>query len=163
MCSAYGLQLPVQALSVRTSSPWERERSTVDDMVDVATACDDAGFLYVAVCHHVAIPREPAEMMSTQWFDPIPTLGYIAARTTRTRVMTNVYVAAYQHPLQTAKAFATLDVLSGGRMIVGVGAGHVEGEFDVLGVPFAERGRRHRRGDRRDHRGAHRRVARARR
>jgi probable F420-dependent oxidoreductase len=139
---AYGLQLPVQALSLRTSSAWERDGSTVQDMIDVAGACDDAGFLYVAVCHHVAIPREPAEMMSTQWFDPIPTLAYIAARTSRTRVMTNVFVAAYQHPLQTAKAFATLDALSGGRVIVGVGAGHVEGEFDVLGVPFAERGAR---------------------
>jgi probable F420-dependent oxidoreductase len=139
---AYGLQLPVQALSVRTSQPWEREGSTVDDMVAVARACDDAGFLYVAVCHHVAIPREPAAMMSTQWFDPIPTLGFLAAHTSRTRLMTNVYVAAYQHPLQTAKAFATLDALSGGRTIVGVGVGHVEGEFDVLGIPFKERGAR---------------------
>jgi len=139
---AYGLQLPVQALSVRTSQPWEREGSTVGDMVAVARACDDAGFLYVAVCHHVAIPREPAAMMSTQWFDPIPTLGFLAANTTRTRMMTNVYVAAYQHPLQTAKAFATLDALSGGRTIVGIGAGHVEGEFDALGIPFSERGSR---------------------
>ena len=81
-------------------------------------------------------------MMSTQWFDPIPTLGFLAAQTTRTRVMTNVFVAAYQHPLQTAKAFATLDALSGGRTIVGVGVGHVEGEFEVLGVPFKERGAR---------------------
>ena len=137
---AYGMQLPVQALSVRTSVEWERAGGSVDDMLAVAEACDDAGFLYVAVCHHVAIPREPAEMMSTQWFDPIPTLAFIAARTTRTRVMTNVYVAAYQHPLQTAKAFATLDALSGGRTIVGVGVGHVEGEFDALGVPFADRG-----------------------
>jgi hypothetical protein len=56
--------------------------------------------------------------------------------------MTNVFVAAYQHPLQTAKAFATLDALSGGRTIVGVGVGHVEGEFEVLGVPFKERGAR---------------------
>jgi probable F420-dependent oxidoreductase len=137
---AFGLQLPVQALSVRTSVPWEREGSTVDDMLAVARACDDAGFLYVAVCHHVAVPREPAEMMSTQWFDPISTLGYIAAQTTRTRVMTNVFVAAYQHPLQTAKAFATLDALSSGRTIVGIGVGHVEGEFEALGVPFADRG-----------------------
>ena len=137
---AYGIQLPVQALSVRTSVAWEREGSTVGDMVHVAQACDDAGFLYVAVCHHVAIPREPAAMMSTQWFDPVPTLAYLAALTTRTRVMTNVFVVGYQHPLQTAKAFATLDALSNGRVILGVGAGHVEGEFGALGIPFADRG-----------------------
>ncbi len=136
---AYGMQLPVQALSVRVSMPWEQE-GTVDDMTRVAQAADAAGFLYVAVCHHVAIPREPAEMMSTQWFDPIATLGYLAARTERVRLMSNVFVASYQHPLVTAKAFATLDVLSGGRAIVGIGAGHVEGEFDALGASFKGRG-----------------------
>jgi len=136
---AYGMQLPVQALSVRVSMPWEQE-GTVDDMVRVAQAADQAGFLYVAVCHHVAIPPEPAEMMSTQWFDPIATLGYLAAHTSRTRLMTNVFIAAYQPPLATAKAFATLDRLSGGRTIVGIGAGHVEGEFDALGVSFPGRG-----------------------
>jgi alkanesulfonate monooxygenase SsuD/methylene tetrahydromethanopterin reductase-like flavin-dependent oxidoreductase (luciferase family) len=55
--------------------------------------------------------------------------------------MTNVFVGSYRHPLQTAKAFATLDTLSGGRVILGMGAGHVEKEFDALGLPFAERGR----------------------
>jgi probable F420-dependent oxidoreductase len=138
---AYGMQLPVQALSVRVSMPWEQD-APVADMVRVAQAADDAGFLYVAVCHHVAIPREPAEMMSTQWFDPIATLGYLAAQTTRTRLMTNVFIAAYQPPLTVAKAFATLDRLSNGRMIVGIGAGHVEGEFAAVGVPFADRGKR---------------------
>ncbi len=136
---ACGMQLPVQALSTRVSMPWEQD-GTVDDMVRVAQACEDAGFLYVAVCHHVAIPREPAETMSTQWFDPIATLAYLAANTARVRLMTNVFVAAYQHPLVAAKAFATLDRLSNGRAIVGLGAGHVEGEFDALGVPFKGRG-----------------------
>jgi len=137
---AYGIQLPVQALSTRVAMEWEREHGTVDDMARVAQACDDAGFLYVAACHHVAIPREPAEAMSTTWFDPVATLGYLAARTRRTRLMTNVYVASYRHPLETAKAFATVDALSNGRLLFGVGAGHVEGEFAALGVPFAERG-----------------------
>jgi len=136
---AYGMQLPVQALSVRVSMPWE-QKGTVDDMVRVAQACDDAGFLYVAVCHHVAIPREPAETMSTQWFDPVATLGFIAAKTTRTRLMTNVFIAAYEHPLVVAKQFATLDRLSDGRLIAGIGAGHVEGEFDALDVSFSGRG-----------------------
>ena len=136
---AYGMQLPVQALSVRVSMPWE-QGGTVDDMTRVAQAAEAAGFLYVAVCHHVAIPREPAEMMSTQWFDPIATLGYLAARTDRVRLMSNVFVASYQHPLVTAKQFATLDRLSNGRAIVGIGAGHVEGEFDALGASFKGRG-----------------------
>ena len=53
--------------------------------------------------------------MSTQWFDPIATLGYLAAHTERVRLMSNVFVAGYQHPLVTAKQFATLDRLSNGR------------------------------------------------
>ena len=139
---AYGIQLPVQALSTRVSMEWEREGGTVDDMARVARACDAAGFLYVAACHHVAIPREPAAAMSTTWFDPVATLAFLAAVTERTRLMTNVYVAAYRHPLETAKAFATVDALSNGRLLFGVGAGHVEGEFGALGIPFSERGAR---------------------
>lgn len=137
----YGLQLPVQALSLRTSMEWERDTGSVEDLVATARACDAAGFFYVAVCDHVAIPRSHAEMMGTTWFDTVATLSYLAAATTRTHLMSNVYVAAYRHPFQTAKAFATLDALSGGRAILGVGAGHVEAEFDALGVSFADRGR----------------------
>jgi probable F420-dependent oxidoreductase len=137
----YGLQLPIQALSVNTSMPWEREGAGPQEMLQVAQACDRSGFFYVAVCDHVAIPREKAEVMSTTWFNPVATLGWLGGQTQNVRLMTNVYVAAYRHPLDTAKAFGTLDHLTGGRVILGVGAGHVEGEFDVLGVPFAERGR----------------------
>ena len=104
---------------------------------DISEACRNSGFFYVAVCDHVAIPRELAPAMSTTWYEPISTLGFLAAQTTRTHLMTNVFVGSYRHPLQTAKAFATLDTLSGGRVILGMGAGHVEKEFDALGLPFA--------------------------
>jgi probable F420-dependent oxidoreductase len=78
--------------------------------------------------------------MSTTWYDTIATLGYLAGVTGSVRLLSHVYVAAYRHPLQTAKAFATLDKLSNGRAILGVGAGHVEEEFEALGVSFAGRG-----------------------
>lgn len=137
----YGIQLPVQALSLLTSQPWEREGAGPAELVAAAKAADDAGFFYVAVCDHIAIPREKADAMSTTWYHPVATLGWLAGQTRTVRLMTNVYVAAYRHPLESAKAFATLDALSGGRVILGVGAGHVEGEFDALGIPFTERGR----------------------
>lgn len=136
----YGIQLPVQALSRLIAAPWEREAAP-DDLLAVAQAADRSGFFYVAICDHVAIPRDRAETMSTQWYHPIATLGWLAGQTSNARIMSNVYVAALRHPLDTAKAFATLDALSGGRLVFGVGAGHVEGEFDALGVPFKERGR----------------------
>lgn len=135
-----GIQLPVQSQSTYYVEPWEPTAGR-DELAAVARAADDAGFDYVAVCDHVAIPAERAAGMSTTWYDTVATLGFLAGITTRTLLLSHVYVAAYRHPLQTAKAFATLDELSGGRVILGVGSGHVEQEFDVLGVPFAERGR----------------------
>ena len=106
----------------------------------MAQACDRAGFFYVAVCDHVCVPRSHAAAMSTIWYDTVATLGFLAAATQRVRLLSYVYVAPYRHPLLTAKAFATLDALSGGRVILGVGAGHLEAEFATLGVDFTRRG-----------------------
>ncbi len=136
----FGMQLPVQSQSALYAQPWEASAG-VAEIVRVAQACEAAGFSYVAVCDHVAIPRANAEAMSTSWWDTIATLSYLAAVTERVRLLSHVYVLPYRHPLLVAKAWATLDALSGGRAILGVGAGHVAGEFAALGVPFQERGR----------------------
>ena len=136
----YGIQLPIQAQSTYFVEPWEPSAGRTE-LAAIAQACDESGFDYVAVCDHVAIPRDKAAAMNTTWFDTIATLGWLAGVTTRTRLLSHVYVPAYRHPLATAKAFATIDALSGGRAILGVGAGHVEAEFELLGIPFAERGR----------------------
>jgi probable F420-dependent oxidoreductase len=136
----YGLQLPVAAQSTIFAQPWEAEAGAAE-ILRVATACDRSGFFYVAVCDHVCVPRERAAAMSTVWYDIVATLGFLAAATRNVRLLSYVYVAPYRHPLATAKAFATIDALSGGRVIVGVGAGHLEGEFRALGVDFARRGR----------------------
>ncbi len=137
---AIGMQLPVAAQSTVFAAPWEATAGP-DELLRVAQACDRAGFFYVAVCDHVCIPRERAAAMSTVWYDPVATLGWLAASTRSVRLLSYVYVAAYRHPLQTAKAFATLDTLSGGRVILGVGAGHLEAEFAALGIDFARRGK----------------------
>jgi probable F420-dependent oxidoreductase len=136
----YGMQLPVQAQSTYFVEPWEATAGAAE-LAAVARACDQAGFFYVAVCDHVAIPRANAETMGTTWYDTIATLGWLAGITSQVRLLSHVYVAAYRHPLMTAKAFATLDELSGGRAIAGIGAGHVEPEFELLGLPFGDRGR----------------------
>jgi probable F420-dependent oxidoreductase len=136
-----GLQLPVAAQSTVFAQPWERDAG-VAEFTRVARACDRAGFFYVAVCDHVCVPRAQAAAMSTVWYDAVATLGFLAAVTTRVRLLSYVYVPAYRHPLQTAKAFCTVDALSGGRAILGVGAGHLQGEFETLGVPFVGRGKR---------------------
>ena len=78
--------------------------------------------------------------MQTIWYDTVATLAWIAGRTERLRLLSHVFVPAYRHPLVSAKAFLTLDELSGGRTILGVGTGHVEGEFAALGADYANRG-----------------------
>ena len=137
---AIGMQLPIQSKSTNYVEPWEADAGA-DELARVARAADEAGFAYVAVCDHIAIPADKAPLMSTEWWDTVATLGWLAGITTRTRLLSHIYVPAYRHPLQVAKAFATLDVVSGGRVVMGVGAGHVEAEFDLLGLPFGERGR----------------------
>jgi probable F420-dependent oxidoreductase len=128
------------AQSPLIAQPWERSAGP-EDMLRVARTCDRSGFFYVAACDHVAIPRDKAQAMSTTWYDPIATLAFVAAATEHVRLLSYVYVLPYRHPLAAAKAFATLDRLSAGRVIVGVGAGHLEQEFRALGVEFRDRGR----------------------
>jgi probable F420-dependent oxidoreductase len=136
---AYGIQLPVQSQSTLYTEAWEAGAGP-GDLVEVARAADRAGFDYLACCDHVAIPRRLAPSMSTVWYDPVATLAHLAAVTERVRLLSHVAVAGLRHPLLTAKQYATLDHLSGGRLILGVGAGHVREEFEVLGADFARRG-----------------------
>ncbi|MGW0879916.1 LLM class F420-dependent oxidoreductase [Streptomyces sp. NPDC002671] len=136
---AYGIQLPVQSQSTLYTEGWEAV-GTPADLVEVARACDRAGFDYVACCDHVAIPRRLASAMSTVWYDPVATLAHLAAVTERVRLLSHVAVVGLRHPLLTAKQYATLDHLSGGRLVLGVGAGHVREEFEALGVDFERRG-----------------------
>ena len=137
----FGIQLPIQTLTRTLVDPWEDE-ATVADLVAIARAADQHRFDFVGVCDHVAIPdNDYAARMTTTWYDTISTLSFLAAHTEHTRLLSVVWIAAYRHPLVTAKAFGTLDHLSNGRAILGVGAGHVEAEFEALGVDFGSRGR----------------------
>ncbi|MET8688499.1 TIGR03619 family F420-dependent LLM class oxidoreductase [Streptomyces sp. NPDC004732] len=133
------MQLPVQSQSSLYAEPWEADAGP-DDLVEIARTADRTGFAYIASCDHVAIPRRLADAMSTVWYDPVATLAHLAAVTENVRLMSHVAIVGLRHPLLSAKQYATLDRLSGGRLILGVGAGHVEEEFEVLGVDFARRG-----------------------
>ncbi|MFJ9816649.1 LLM class F420-dependent oxidoreductase [Streptomyces sp. NPDC101151] len=139
MSLAYGIQLPVQSQSTLYTEGWEATAGPTD-LVEIARAVDRAGFDYLAVCDHVAIPRRLAPAMSTVWYDPVATLAHLAAVTERVRLLSHVAVVGLRHPLLTAKQYATLDHLSGGRLVLGVGAGHVREEFEVLQVDFERRG-----------------------
>ncbi len=135
----YGIQLPIQAQSAYFVADWEATAGP-DELARLARICDDNGYAYVGVCDHVALPESVVGGMGTQWADPISTLSWLGAHTSRVGLLTHVYVLPYRHPRVAAKQFATLDHLTGGRALIGIGAGHVEAEFDFLGVDFAGRG-----------------------
>ncbi|MFF7204659.1 LLM class F420-dependent oxidoreductase [Streptomyces sp. NPDC008141] len=136
---SYGMQLPVQSQSTIYAESWEAVAGA-EDLAEIARTADRAGFAYIASCDHVAIPRRLADAMSTVWYDPVATLAFLAGITERVLLLSHVAVVGLRHPLVSAKQYATLDHLSGGRLVLGVGAGHVQEEFDALGADFAGRG-----------------------
>lgn len=136
---AYGIQLPVQAKSKTFVEDWELHAGA-EELAAIVRKADQTGFFYVAVCDHLAVTKPLDAHMGATWYDTVATLGWIAGITQNVRILSHVYVMSYRHPLHTAKSFMTLDELSAGRAILGVGAGHLEGEFELLGLDFAGRG-----------------------
>jgi len=110
-----------------------------DAIAEMAEAAEAAGFDAVFVTDHPFPGDAWLAHGGHHALDPLVALSFAAAATTRLRLQTNLYIAAYRNPFLSAKAVATLDVLSGGRVILGVGAGYLEPEFAALGVDFEER------------------------
>lgn len=112
----------------------------------VAEHAEAAGLESLWVSEHLVAPdpREPPSNLDPGYpmFDPVVALAYAAARTNTLRLGTGVIVLPLRNPLILAKELASLDVLSGGRVLVGVGVGYVEQEFRALGAPFDDRGDR---------------------
>jgi alkanesulfonate monooxygenase len=102
-----------------------------------AARAEALGFESLWAWDHVLLGVEPAFPI----LDSITTLGAIAARTTRIKLGTGVLVLPLRNPVTAAKALGSLDVISGGRLLLGVAAGWYAREFDAVGVPFKARGR----------------------
>lgn len=107
---------------------------------------ESVGIESIWVSEHLVLtdPRRPPSPMdpSDPILDPVTTLAFLAARTHSVQLGTGIIVLPLRNPLILAKALATVDVLSGGRLIFGIGVGYVEREFEALGVPFRARGAR---------------------
>jgi probable F420-dependent oxidoreductase len=119
-------------------------------VVELARIADDVGIDQLALPDHVAIgartDRYPYGRfplpVDEPWLEPLTTLGALAAVTTRIRLATGILIAPLRPPALLAKSAATLDVLSGGRLDLGVGVGWQEEEYRASGIPFGERWRR---------------------
>jgi probable F420-dependent oxidoreductase len=106
---------------------------------ELSAAAERAGFDAVYVTEH---PFPSDEWLATgghHALDPMVALAAAAAATTAVRLHTNLLIPAYRNPFLPAKAVASLDVVSGGRVILGIGVGYLEDEFDALGAPFDDR------------------------
>lgn len=125
--------------------------ASVERITGLARAAEDLGFDSVWVTDHVVIPDRfdsvyPIRPMvhtpdtAEMCFEPIVTLAAVAGATTRVGIGTSALITPARNPLVTVKQLTTLDVLSGGRLEVGLGAGWLEEEFDALGASFADRG-----------------------
>ena len=136
-----GLITPVLTLNPRVHNEWERTGS-FGDVVEIVTAADRLGFHHITCSEHVAVPVRDEATRGARYWDALASFGYLAARTTTLRLATHVLVLGYHHPLEIAKRYGTLDQVSGGRLILGVGVGSLEEEFDLLGADFAGRGAR---------------------
>ncbi len=141
-----GVNTPVVIDVPGRSAAWEADAG-IEEIVRIAETADRLGFHHLTCSEHVAVPENAVSAMlggsrGTRYWDPLATLSYIAARTSQIGLCTAVLVLGYHHPLAIAKRFGTLDLISGGRLVLGVGIGSSAEEFHVLGVPFVDRGRR---------------------
>jgi len=136
-----GIITPVVTLLPGAHARWERT-GTIDDIVRIARAADELGYHHLTCSEHVAVPVDVAETRGSRYWDPVATLGYLASVTERIRLLPSVVVLGYHHPLAIVKQYGTLDQISRGRVVLGVGVGSLVEEFDLLGAPFADRGDR---------------------
>lgn len=136
-----GLSTPVVVQLPGMAAEWERDAG-IEDLKTIARAADSLGFDYLTCSEHVAVPESDAAARGAVYWDPLATLGFLAACTSRIRLATSVVVLGYHHPLEIAKRYGTLDRVTGGRLTLGVGVGSLAAEFELLGADFEDRGRR---------------------
>jgi probable F420-dependent oxidoreductase len=132
---------PVVTMLPGAHARWEEDAS-IEEVARIAEAADGLGYHHLTCSEHIGVPASEAGRRGATYWDPLATFGFLAARTQRIRLATNVLVLGYHHPLEIAKRYGTLDRVSGGRLILGVGVGTLREEFDLLGAPFEDRGPR---------------------
>ena len=133
MALRFSLQLPTDRVEAI------EEFGTAEAITQIARATEDAGYDACFVTEHPFPTDEWLGSGGHHALDPFVSLALAASATSTLKLHTNILVLAYRNPFLTAKAVASLDVTSGGRVIVGAGAGYLEGEFRALGASFGDR------------------------
>lgn len=134
-----GIVSPIVTANPGAHSAWE-DGAGIAELARIAETADRLGFHHLTCSEHVAVPTAIAAERGATYWDPLATLGFLAARTERIRLATQVLVLGYHHPLEIAKRYGTLDLVSGGRLVLGLGVGSLQEEFELLGAEFEGRG-----------------------
>ena len=134
--------MPVRFSTRCPNSDYLGFEASPEAIVAAAKKAEEVGFDAIFVNDHIIVDGSPRAAPWTNVYDPFVAMSFIAAHTARIGVGVSVLIMPYRNPIATAKSLATIDRMSGGRLIAGVGAGWNEFEFAALGVPFRERGPR---------------------
>jgi len=141
----FGFDLPTRDLALYSVDPSHQDVATRENLVAVACRGEELGFDSAWVADHIVIPTASTRYPYTEdghypfdpskdFFEPIVTLAFLAGITRRLRIGVSVLIVPYRNPVMTAKMLATLDVLSGGRLTLGIGTGWWEEEYRALGL-----------------------------
>lgn len=134
MTVSFSLELPTQRVDQ------QEEFVTASAIADISSAAEAAGYAAVHVTDHPAPDAKWLDHGGHHALDPFVALSFAAAATSKIKLLTNVYIAAYRNPFLGAKSIQSLQVLSGDRLIIGTAAGYLKPEFRALGVDFDRRG-----------------------
>ena len=134
--------MPVNFSTRAPNSDYLGFTASPEAIVAAAKKAEEVGFEAIFVNDHVIVDDSPRAAPWTNVYDPFVSMSFIAAHTARIGVGVSVLIMPYRNPVTTAKALATIDLMSGGRLVVGVGVGWSEVESKALGLAFHERGAR---------------------
>jgi probable F420-dependent oxidoreductase len=135
-----GLATPI--LTRTQEGPAWLADGTIEDVAQIVSEADRLGFDFCTCSEHVGVPATEIGRRGAAYWDPLATFGFLSARTSTIRFVTWVLVLAYHHPLALAKRYGQLDLVSNGRLVLGVGVGTLREEFEMLGATFEGRGER---------------------
>ena len=135
-----GFSMPHLARLKATCQPWEAA-VTGADQTRLAKWAEKLGYAMISVPEHHIVPRTHVDLSGPHYLSAYAGMSYFAGATETIRVNSCIAILPVQHPIVTAKALATMDWLSSGRVTVTFAVGWLKEEFELLGVPFHERGR----------------------
>jgi probable F420-dependent oxidoreductase len=125
----------------RGAPPWITD-GTMADVAEVVGEAERLGYGFCTCSEHVALPPADVERRSVAYWDPLASFSYLAATTSTIDLVAWLVVLGYHHPVELAKRYGQLDLMSNGRLVLGVGVGSLEAEFELIGAQFEGRGPR---------------------